>query len=353
MREIDQSHWLRAYLAEIERVSALVPNRVVSSVFFGGGTPSLMDPDMVAGVIAKIRQSWPCANDLEITLEANPSSVEAGRFQSYREAGVSRVSMGVQALNDTDLRALGRLHSVEEARAAFDIARKHFERVSFDLIYARQGQSPADWTIELSEALEMAVDHFSLYQLTIESGTAFGDRYDAGKLRGLPDDDSAARMYEITQELCDKAGLSAYEVSNHAKIGSECRHNLVYWRYGDYAGIGPGAHGRLSYGGARYATESWRQPDRWLREAEAGNGQNLSEKLDAEAQATEMMLMGLRLSEGVSLKRYEALVGIPLDQRRISSLEELGMITADGDVLRTTDGGRPVLNAVLSELLRG
>ena len=215
-----------------------------------------MDPDVVAGILARIRQSWPVANDLEVTLEANPGSVEAGRFRGYAEAGVSRVSMGIQALNDNDLRRLGRIHTVAEARKAFDIARESFSRISFDLIYARQDQTLDDWRRELTEAVNMAVDHLSLYQLTIEPGTAFGDRYAAGGLRGLPSEDSAADMYSVTQEVCDAAGLPAYEVSNHARPGAESRHNMIYWRYGDYIGIGPGAHGRITRDGVRYATEA-------------------------------------------------------------------------------------------------
>ncbi len=248
--EIDESRWVRAYLREIDRYAAEVPERVLTSIFFGGGgTPSLMAPDTVSAILERIRAHWPVANDLEVTLEANPGSVEAGRFRGYADAGVNRVSVGVQALNDADLRRLGRLHTVEEALAALEIARNTFERVSFDLIYARQGQTLEEWRAELSGALEFAADHLSLYQLSIEPGTAFGDRYDAGKLRGLPDEDLSAEMYLLTQEMCETAGFHAYEVSNHAKPGAESRHNQIYWRYGDYAGIGPGAHSRLTVDG--------------------------------------------------------------------------------------------------------
>ncbi len=352
-REIDHPRWLRAYLKEIEAYGAALPGRVVSSVFFGGGTPSLMQPDVVAAIIEKIRETWPVANDLEVTLEANPGSVEAGRFQAYQQGGVSRVSMGVQALNNDDLRALGRLHSVEEARTAFDIARKTFDRVSFDLIYARQRQAPEDWKQELGEAVAMAVDHLSLYQLTIEQGTAFGDRYNAGRLRDIPGDDDAAQMFEITQEITKKAGYEAYEVSNHAKPGSECRHNMIYWRYGDYAGIGPGAHGRISRDGTRFATEALKQPNAWLEAAEARTGEKLREALTAEDQATEMLLMGLRLSEGVSLSRFDALAGRPLDDAQMTELEELGMLVRSQDRIMATQRGRFVLNAVLAKLLGG
>ncbi|HEV8036210.1 radical SAM family heme chaperone HemW, partial [Yoonia sp.] len=230
--QIDQNAWAEAYLSEIARVGAETQGRVLRSVFFGGGTPSLMDPAVVDAILKKVRATWPIANDLEVTLEANPTSVEAGRFAGYRDAGVNRVSMGIQALNDADLKALGRLHSADEAMRAFEIARKVFDRVSFDLIYARQGQSVADWTAELQHALDLAVDHLSLYQLTIEDGTAFGDRYAAGKLRGLPDDDAAADMYAVTQEICEAAGFAGYEVSNHARAGCESIHNKIYWHYG-------------------------------------------------------------------------------------------------------------------------
>ena len=352
-REIDHPRWLRAYLSEIEAYGAALPGRVVSSVFFGGGTPSLMQPDVVAAIIEKIRDTWPVANDLEVTLEANPGSVEAGRFHAYREGGVSRVSMGVQALNNDDLRALGRLHSVEEARAAFEIARHAFDHVSFDLIYARQRQTPEGWRQELSEAVAMAVDHLSLYQLTIEQGTAFGDRYNAGRLKGIPEDDDAAQMYEITQEITQEAGYDAYEVSNHAKPGAECRHNMVYWRYGDYVGVGPGAHGRVSIDGSRFATEALMQPNAWLEAAERDTGEKLREALTPEDQSTEMLLMGLRLSEGISLSRFEALAGAPLNPAQITELEDLGMLATFGDRLMATQKGRFVLNSVLAKLLGG
>ncbi len=259
-REIDQSRWLRAYLSEIDRYGEMLSGRVLNSVFFGGGTPSLMNPDVVAAILERVRRTWPTANDLEVTLEANPGSVEAGKFRAFSQGGVSRISMGVQALNDRDLKRLGRIHSVAEARQAFDIARETFDRVSFDLIYARQDQTLDDWHSELGEALSMAIDHLSLYQLTIEQGTAFGDRYAAGRLRGLPEDDLAADMYQATQDICNAAGLGAYEVSNHARPGSESRHNMIYWRYGDYAGIGPGAHGRITRNGQRFATEAFSSP---------------------------------------------------------------------------------------------
>jgi putative oxygen-independent coproporphyrinogen III oxidase len=349
--KIDQNRWARAYLSEIDRVGALTQGRILRSVFLGGGTPSLMDPEVVDAVLTKVRATWPVANDIEITLEANPTSVDAGRFRGYADAGVSRVSMGIQALNDADLKALGRLHSAAEARAAFDIARSVFERVSFDLIYARQDQTVGAWKAELREALAMAIDHLSLYQLTIEEGTAFGDRYKAGKLRGLPDEDRAADLFAVTQEIADEAGLMAYEVSNHARSGLESRHNLIYWRYGDYAGIGPGAHGRLTLGGLRHATETDRIPMTWLERVERfGSGDSLCAALSVADQRAEFLMMGLRLTEGVDRARLSSFGDCDLS-KNINSLIDIGMVETADDRLRTTEAGRPLLNAVLRQLL--
>jgi len=350
-RQIDQAAWKAAYLTELDRYAELVPNRVLNSIFFGGGTPSLMEPDTVAAILERVKKHWPIANDLEVTLEANPGSVEAGRFLEYAQGGVSRISMGVQALNDNDLRRLGRTHSLPEARQAFDIARQTFDRVSFDMIYARQDQSLEEWRNELTEALHMAVDHFSLYQLTIEPGTAFGDRLSKGGLKGLPKDDLAADMYQLTQELCDKKGLGAYEVSNHAKIGAESRHNLIYWRYGDYIGIGPGAHGRITLNGARNATEAFANPQRWLDSVQQKQPEKVFEPIPAEEQAIEFLLLGLRINEGISKQRYERLAGEPLQRQALDDLLDLGMIREAGDRVRTTRAGRLVLNSVLTSLL--
>ncbi|MBZ4022037.1 coproporphyrinogen III oxidase [Rhodobacter sp. TJ_12] len=349
---IDHARWRHAYLAEIDRIGAETKGRVLNTVFFGGGTPSLMDPETVAQVIESIRATWPTANDLEITLEANPTSVESGRFRAFSEAGVTRLSMGMQAMDDESLKRLGRMHSAAEGRAAFDIARAHFDRVSFDLIYARQGQSLEAWARELTEALAMAVDHFSLYQLTIEEGTAFGRLFAAGKLRALPEEELAGDMYLRTQEICEAAGLPAYEVSNHARPGAECRHNLVYWRYGDYAGIGPGAHGRLSFNGTRYATEAPKAPGEWLARVErAGNGETPREALSREEEATEFLLFGLRLAEGIDPTRYEQLSGQSLPEQALNNLESWGMIARDPGRIRATGEGRAVLNAVIRELM--
>ncbi len=350
---IDHARWQAAYLAEIDRVAALTGPRVLGTVYFGGGTPSLMEPDVVAAIIERLRKHWPAANDQEITLEANPTSVEAGRFAAFADAGVNRVSLGLQALNDDDLRRLGRMHSAAEGRAAFDIARKQFDRVSFDLIYARQNQDLPAWEAELREALAMAVDHLSLYQLTIEAGTAFGDRYSRGKLRGLPDDDSAADMYLRTRELCHAAGLEGYEVSNHARPGAESRHNLVYWRYGDYAGIGPGAHARLTLEGQRRAIDTPLQPGAWLKAAEAGCGENPAQPLSGAEQAEELVMMGLRLREGIDTRRVTALAGRPLPEGAIAELQELGLVARDGPRLKATEAGLPVLNGILRQLLAG
>ena len=349
---IDQKRWLSAYLREIARIGNETGGRVLNTVFFGGGTPSLMEPDLVGALLEGVRGTWATANDLEVTLEANPGSVEAGRFCGYADAGVNRISMGIQALNDTDLRRLGRRHTAAEARAAFDIARKAFSRVSFDLIYARQDQTLAAWKAELREALAMEVGHFSLYQLTVEPGTAFGARHAAGKLAGLPGDDSAADMYLITQDICESVGVPAYEVSNHAHSGQECRHNLVYWRGGDYAGIGPGAHGRLTLHGQRWATEAPRAPNEWLALVEGGNpGELPREALTGREQGSEYLLMGMRLVEGIDLARFAAISGNALCQTTIGQLSELGVIEILNGRLRATPAGRPVLNAVLRELL--
>jgi len=349
--DIDQARWREAYLREIARYAEEVPGRVLTSIFFGGGTPSLMPPETVAAIVDAVRAAWPVANDLEVTLEANPTSVEAGRFAGYADAGVSRVSLGVQALNDADLQRLGRRHSVAEARQAFEIAQQYFDRTSFDLIYARQDQTLADWRAELALALSLAADHLSLYQLTIEPGTAFGDRFAAGGLRGLPEDDLAADLFDATQEMCGAAGLPAYEVSNHARPGAESRHNLIYWRYGDYVGIGPGAHGRLTLGGTRHATEAWLAPGQWLAAAENGGGESARTPLAGPDQAVEYLLMGLRLRDGVDMSRYEALAGAPIPKSALSHLADLGMTEVNGDRLRVTDAGRPVLNAILRDLL--
>ena len=346
---VDQTRWLAAYRAEIARIAAETPGRVLGSIFFGGGTPSLMDPETVAGVIEAAREAWTPANGQEITLEANPSSVEAGRFRAYRDAGVNRVSVGVQALDDEALRALGRLHDAAEARRAVALAAEIFPRASADLIYARQHQSPGEWRRELGEALGMGLSHLSLYQLTIEDGTVFGRRHAAGALAGLPDEDRAVALWEITQDMTTAAGLAAYEVSNHAEAGAEGRHNLVYWRGGDYAGIGPGAHGRLTLGGRRWTTEALRAPGAWLAAVERdGRGETGRTTLGPEEIALERLLMGLRLAEGVDLERLGRLIDV--NALNLEDYVETGQLEAEGRFVRATPAGRIVLNAVLRGL---
>lgn len=349
--QIDHDVWRDAYVKEIRRTAAETEGRVLHSVFFGGGTPSMMEAETVDAILREVRACWPAANDIEITLEANPTSVEAARFAGYRDAGVNRVSMGVQALNDPDLKALGRLHSADEAMAAFDVARSVFDRVSFDLIYARQDQTLEAWEKELKQALTLAVDHLSLYQLTIEDGTAFGDRYAVGKLRGLPDEDRAADMFDLTQEICASAGFDAYEVSNHAKAGQESRHNLIYWNYGDYVGIGPGAHGRVTLGDQRYATVAPDGPFDWLKTVKQGSGEAQRTLLTHDDQRSEFLLMGLRVVEGVRLDRLQTFANARLINN-INMLHNNGLVEQTGTHLRLTARGRPLLNAVLSEMLR-
>lgn len=350
-REIDQSRWARALAAEVRRAGEEFPDRVLTSIFFGGGTPSLMAPETVAAVIDAARAAWTFGNDIEITLEANPRSVEAAKFRGFREAGVNRVSLGVQSLREDDLRRLGRLHDVSEARKAIEVAQAEFDRVSFDLIYARQGQGLDDWRAELREGLELAADHLSLYQLTIEPGTAFWDRAQIGRLRGLPGDDLAADLYEMTQDLCGEAGLTAYEVSNHAKPGAESRHNLVYWRQGDWVGVGPGAHGRLSKNGIRQGRVAHMAPGRWITAAESGNGEESRETLSSADIAAEYLMMGLRISEPLDLVRLRDMDPAAAPETKLQDLVGLGLLQQSDHGIRTTPKGRMVLNAVISELL--
>lgn len=349
---IDQTRWARAYVSEIERLARDLPDRQVVSVFFGGGTPSLMDPQTVEETLAALHRVWGFSNQVEITLEANPTSVEADRFVGYRAAGVNRVSLGVQSLRSEDLKALGRLHDAGEARAALNIAQETFDRVSFDLIYARQHQSLADWREELREALELGVSHLSLYQLTIEPGTVFAARQAVGHLRGLPDEDLGADLYDLTQEMCDAAGLRAYEVSNHARPGQESQHNLIYWRMGEYVGIGPGAHGRLNLGAGRHTQVSERMPGAWLTAVEDPGQTPEVERtlLTATEEAEEYLMMTLRLSEGADWTRLGVL-GLSVEDDRVSRLRELGLVDQTTERLRVTRKGRPMLNAILADVL--
>jgi oxygen-independent coproporphyrinogen-3 oxidase len=349
-RSITEPEYLAAALAELEHYAAQTSGRTVTSIFFGGGTPSLMAASTVGTLIDRVTALWPIDAQAEITLEANPSSVEAGRFAGYRAAGVNRVSLGVQALDDDQLRFLGRLHNAAEARGALDIAAAHFERMSFDLIYARPGQTAQGWRDELSAALSLARGHLSLYQLTIEPGTTFFELERRGKLR-VPESDHAAVLYEVTQEVCEAAGLPAYEVSNHAAPGHEGRHNLVYWRYGDYLGVGPGAHGRLTLAGHRFATVAERNPVVWYRAVmQHGHGLASRDDLDARTAAEEMLLMGLRLREGLDMRRLEEVTGHALAHHAIASMEADGLVVLADSRLRATRSGMLVLNAVIEQL---
>jgi oxygen-independent coproporphyrinogen-3 oxidase len=349
--QIDQKQWEVAYLREIARLGAQTEGRVLQTVFFGGGTPSLMDPDLVQAMLQSIKSTWRVANDIEITMEANPGSVEVGRFKAYREAGVNRVSVGVQALNDADLKALGRLHSARDAKAAVEIAQATFDRVSFDLIYARQKQSLEDWRRELREALAMAGGHLSLYQLTIEDGTAFGDRFRRGLLRGLPNEDLGADMYFLTEEMTNAAGFESYEVSNYAKKGQESRHNTLYWNAGDYVGIGPGAHGRLTLGGSRMATETIANPKAWLSSVMTGAEEEVRIQITPTEQGVEYLMMGLRRKDGIALDRFRQLSGADLSPAKIADLTDLGMVICRDGRLLATLSGRLVLNSVIERLM--
>lgn len=349
---VDQPRFANAFVQELATTAALTQGRHVTSIFFGGGTPSLMQPQTLATILDAVTKYWTIDKNVEVTLEANPTSVEADRFEGYRAAGVNRVSLGVQSLRDDSLKALGRMHSVEEALAALSTARRIFSRTSFDLIYARMAQTFAEWRTELQEALLLADSHLSMYQLTIEPDTAFEALYKKGRLV-VPCHDDARALYDITQELCDKAGFPAYEISNHAKLGHESRHNLVYWRYGEYIGIGPGAHGRLvSADGSRIATATEKHPETWLSLVEKnGQGFVTQDALTPEEQGDEFLLMGLRLKEGIDPLRYQALSGRKLDVTKVQELIGHGLINADQHKrLTITPYGFPVLNSVVADL---
>jgi putative oxygen-independent coproporphyrinogen III oxidase len=348
---IDEERFSRAFAREIETTAARTPGREVSSIFLGGGTPSLMRPQTVGSILDAIGKHWRVAPDVEVTLEANPTSVEATRFRGYRTAGVNRVSLGVQALDDASLKALGRLHTAREALDAVAIARTAFDRYSFDLIYARPGQTPQMWADELNLAIAEAAEHLSLYQLTIEPETPFFGLHAAGKLK-TPDEATARALYDVTQEVCARHGLPSYEISNHARAGAECKHNLVYWRGEEYAGIGPGAHGRLDLDGVRHAVATEKRPEAWLMRVEAnGHGVITDDRLNSEERADEFLLMGLRLAEGIDPQRYTDLSGRALDPGRIAVLREEGAIVVDASGrLRVTKSGFPVLDAVVADL---
>lgn len=352
---VDQDRWRRALLADLEHAAAKSGPRRVTSVFFGGGTPSLMPPETVAALIGKIDALWGLAPGTEITLEANPTSAEAARFAGFAAAGVNRLSLGVQALDDDALTFLGRQHSAAEALAALALARDAFPRISFDLIYARPGQSAAAWQAELAAALDLGPEHISLYQLTIEEGTVFHGAWRRGELT-LPEEDDAATLFEATAAQLEAAGLPAYEISNHARPGAECRHNLTYWRYGDYAGIGPGAHGRLSFDGAKHATREHRAPEAWLDLVERqGHGWRQVEAIAPEQRLAEMVMMGLRLRDGIARADLRRELKAPLEDllpdERLQQLVNEGYLEIDTAGLRATAAGRQRLDALLGYLL--
>lgn len=350
-KAIDQPRFAAAFEREIEYMAAMQPGREVTSVFLGGGTPSLMEPATVERILNAIAKAWNVPDGIEITLEANPTSVESDRFRGYRAAGVNRVSLGVQSLVDQELKMLGRQHTAQEAISAISLARDIFPRLSFDLIYARPNQTVAQWTKELEQAIDLAADHLSLYQLTIEQGTPFFELHRKGKLV-VPDAEQAATLYEATQDITSAHGLPAYEISNHAKPGSESRHNLSYWRFGTWAGVGPGAHGRLSMNDGRHALSTELHPETWLEKVEAnGHGLIDNELLTAEDFGDEMLVMGLRLKEGFDLTRYTQETGASLDEKRINDLIDLKMIERmSNGRMRATAQGALVLDAVIADL---
>jgi oxygen-independent coproporphyrinogen-3 oxidase len=352
---IDQARWRKAYLAELEHIAASTPGRRIDSIFFGGGTPSLMEPATVAAIIGRAFALWPAAAACEVTLEANPTSVEAKRFAAFRDAGVNRLSLGIQSLNDDALRFLGRTHGRADAVAALECAQRYFPRHSFDLIYALPDQSAKSWRAELFEALSLGASHISAYQLTIERGTQFFDAHRRGVIK-LPNEALGARLYDTTLEALDGAGLFAYEVSNHARPGEECRHNLRYWRYGDYAGIGPGAHGRLSIGEDTVAVKKLRAPERWIGAVESqGHGSESETRLSAGERIEEIVLMGLRLKEGIGRARFRRQTGGDFTDmvgpEKLQRLIAGGFVTLDDECLKATASGRARLNAVILELL--
>jgi oxygen-independent coproporphyrinogen-3 oxidase len=348
---VDEAQYIAAFASEMAHQAALTQGRQVSSIFFGGGTPSLMQPSTIGAILGSIAKHWTVDPACEITMEANPTSIEAGRLKGYRDAGVNRLSMGFQAMNDADLRALGRLHSVAEALAAVKTAAGIFERYSFDLIYARPNQTPSAWASELKEAIKLSAEHLSLYQLTIEPDTMFARMVASGKLIPMPDDE-ARILFDTTRETCEAAGLPAYEISNHARKGAECRHNLVYWRYGEYAGIGPGAHARLFTDQGRLAIATEKHPETWLKAVRAkGHGTVEEEQLAPLDQANEFLLMGLRLTEGIDPSRFKALAGRRIDSSRVAEMVTDGFIAeAANGHLFVTKKGVPVLNAVVRRL---
>ncbi len=356
-RVFDEGQYVEAICHEIDHVLELTgglqtERPLLGSIFFGGGTPSLMRPQTVAALLDHVRQRFTLADHIEITLEANPSSVEADRFADLAGAGVNRLSLGVQALDDEALKVLGRAHGVQEALAAIDLARQHFPRMSFDLIYGRDRQDLAGWREELKRAIDLCNGHLSLYQLTIEPGTQYKNMFERGQL-SLPTNERAARFFHETREICEQAGLPAYEISNYAAPGQQSAHNLVYWRYGSYIGVGPGAHGRLIVGGKQMASAVIRSPKRWMAQAgELGHGYELIEPLNKSQMADEMILMGMRLVEGLDLARLHRLTGREISAQKLNELIEAGLCQrgAGGQTLGATEQGFGVLNLIVEQL---
>jgi len=349
---VDNQNWTQAYVNSLNYWAKRQPNREIRSIFFGGGTPSLMTEAAVNEILNTISKLWTCSSKLEISLEANPTSVESKKFKSFRTSGINRLSMGIQALNDNDLKRLGRLHTVEEAKNAFNIAKKYFDRVSFDLMYGRQHQTLKDWEKELLTAIDMSVGHLSLYQLTIEKNTRFGDLFAKGKLLGLPEDYTSVEFYNLTQNICNANDLPAYEISNHAKSGHECQHNITYWKGIPFLGVGPGAHGRVDIRHKRYLTESPSNPEEWLDQVQKER-MNLfhCESLSNNEQAEEYIIMGLRLREGVNLSNYNKLAKTKIPKSIINELINDDLITLDNQILTTTEYGKVLTNYVIRKLL--
>lgn len=352
---IDHKQWVKSYLREIEYIAEMTKGRTVETVFFGGGTPSLMEPETVHEILSAIQKHWTVSPDWEVTLEANPTSSEAEKFKAFKQAGVNRLSLGIQSLREDDLKFLGRTHDIAQAKGAIELAANTFDRFSFDLIYARPQQTVEQWTAELKEALAMAVGHISLYQLTIEKNTPFFIRHARGEFK-VPEEELGADFYDATEEVMAQEGFQSYEVSNYARAGEQSRHNLIYWRYGDYAGIGPGAHGRLALDGKKYATRTHRAPDIWLeRTLQNGHAHHKFEFIDHLQRLQEAMMMGLRLSEGVPVARlteeYQGDIFEVLSKEKISKLQNEGLLIFENGIIRATHEGRKCLNGVLNYLL--
>ena len=350
-KNVNWYEWELSFLSQLGFYYQETGDRRVNSIFFGGGTPSLMNPKLVSNIINHISNLWGFEDTVEITLEANPSSVESRRFAEFKAAGVNRVSIGVQALNNIDLKKLGRLHSVQDALNAIEIGKDTFDRVSFDLIYARQDQKLQDWELELKKALTLEPDHLSLYQLTIEPNTTFGNLKEKGKLSGLPDENLGGDLYHLTNNLCYKFGLNPYEVSNYSRKNHESIHNKIYWNYGDYLGVGPGAHGRITTQKGRFATQNYYSPIKWQKNALNNAGESIRTLINGKDQADEMAMMGLRLNSGFSKERYFRLSGKKLNEKTLTFLISDNLITVENNFIKATAQGRVVLNSVILNIL--